>query len=367
MGDATREERVPLGGFLIHVGIEGVTGEIGEVFDVFHRDGARRGVQGLADGQFTVFAGEGVGRTFDLGCAGHPFLADGREDFRAALDRGALHVVFDTTHAAHFLTAACAAGATVDHVRQGRAVSGAFLHGVAVVEVEAAVVGACTQNDLAGNGRVMGDDRGNQRALALVDQFDGVVEIAIAHDGRDRAEGFGVVHALGRIGVGAMEQHRRHEGAFLGVRTVDIKGLGVAEDALSFLADDGGFFQHVTLLAIGDQRTHAGGFLARIADHGFRKARGQGFDHGLHGVFRRDDTADGGTFLTGLGGHLALNLFHEEIEFGRTRFSVGAKDRGVETVLFGNKTDRVFENHRVRAQFHRGVGGTGEADNVLHG
>ena len=38
MGDAARKERVRLGGLFVHVGIEGVAGEVGKGFDVFQRD-----------------------------------------------------------------------------------------------------------------------------------------------------------------------------------------------------------------------------------------------------------------------------------------------------------------------------------------
>ena len=40
MRHAAREEGIPLGGLLVHMGIEGVAGEMGEMFDIFKRDGA---------------------------------------------------------------------------------------------------------------------------------------------------------------------------------------------------------------------------------------------------------------------------------------------------------------------------------------
>ena len=54
--------------------------------------------------------------------------------------------------------------------------------------------GPRAKRDLARDCRVMGDDRGHQRAFAPVDERNGMIQVAVAHDGRNRTEGFGVVH-----------------------------------------------------------------------------------------------------------------------------------------------------------------------------
>ena len=213
----------------------------------------------------------------------------------------------------------------------------------------------------------MGDDRGHQRALAAVGQINGVVQIAVAHDGGDGAEGLCVVHAAGVVRVGAVEQHRRHKGAFFGIGAIDGEVFRIAKDALCFLADDRGLFQHVAFLAVRDQSTHAGGFQARVADLRFRQSGRQCFDHRVHLRLGRDDAADGGAFLARLGGHFAADFLDEEVKLRRAGLRVGAKDRGVEAVLLSHEADRVFQDHRVGAQFQRGAGGAGEADHVLHG
>ena len=74
--------------------------------------------------------------------------------------------------------------------------AGAFAHAVAVVEIKAAVEGACAHGDFAGNLCVMGDDGGHKGALAFVSQRDGVVEIAVAHEGGDRTKGFRGVYVF---------------------------------------------------------------------------------------------------------------------------------------------------------------------------
>ncbi len=68
------------------------------------------------------------------------------------------------------------------------------------------------------------------------------------------------------------------------------------------------------LLAARDHRTHARGFVARIAERGFLQAREQGFGHRVGAFGRHEDAADGGAFLPGLHRHLAADFLDEGIE-----------------------------------------------------
>ena len=81
------------------------------------------------------------------------------EHARAALQRGALHVMRHAAHAAHLLAAAGAAGAAMDQVRQRRAVAGRFLGAVAVDEGNAAMEGAGAEHDVAREAVVVGEER----------------------------------------------------------------------------------------------------------------------------------------------------------------------------------------------------------------
>lgn len=54
MRNAAREERIGLGGRLVHVGVKGVAGEMREVLDVVQRDRPARGLDALADFELVV-------------------------------------------------------------------------------------------------------------------------------------------------------------------------------------------------------------------------------------------------------------------------------------------------------------------------
>ena len=146
---------------------------------------------------------------------------------------------------------------------------------------------------------------------------------------------------FGCVGVCAVEQHGRQESALGCVCTRHVEIVGVAKDTLGFGGDDGRFFQHVAFLAVGDQRTHAGGLMPGIADHGLCKTCAQRLDHSVDMCLRGNDPADRGAFLTCLRGHLALDFLDEQIEFRRAGDRIGPKDRGVQAVLFSDKTNGV--------------------------
>ena len=118
-----------------------------------------------------------------------------------ALDGGALHVVLDAADAAHLLAAAGAAGAAVDEDRERRAVAGGGLGAQAVADQDAAVERGEAEDDLLGDRLVVGEDRGDEAALAALGERDRLVEVVVGHDGGDRAEGLDVVDGgLARAG-----------------------------------------------------------------------------------------------------------------------------------------------------------------------
>ena len=161
MRHTTWEEGVPRGGRLIHVGVKRIAREMGEGLDILKSDGAARGVQRFAQGKRAEPAGEGVRGASDFGRAWNPLLADGCEHIGAALNGGALHVVHDTSDAAHLFAAACAAWAAVNHMRERRTVACALLHRVAVVDIDAPIP-RCGLRDKGGrDGRVSCDQRGD--------------------------------------------------------------------------------------------------------------------------------------------------------------------------------------------------------------
>ncbi len=95
---------------------------MGEMFDIFLRHGAAGGHDLVADLQFGQRLAERMAfvtyrRAFD------PAACNGGQKLRSALNGGALHIVHDTTHTAHFFTAACTTGAAMDEACQRRTVA----------------------------------------------------------------------------------------------------------------------------------------------------------------------------------------------------------------------------------------------------
>ena len=117
MRDPAFEDRRCLGRLLVHVGVEFVAGELGEMLDVGDADGPALGLPRVADVELAHPEAERVRADDMLGRAGHILLRDRRNDRGRGLERGALHVMLDTAHPAHLLAASGAAGAAVDQHR----------------------------------------------------------------------------------------------------------------------------------------------------------------------------------------------------------------------------------------------------------
>ena len=123
-----------------------------------------------------------------------------------------------------------------------------------------------------------------------------------------------------------MEQHRRYKGAFVRVGIVQFKVIRVAKDAFRLCRNDGGLFQNVALLAVGNQCAHPCTFGLWITDYGFCKPCAQGFNHGVYLALRCHDPAYSSTFLTGFGRHFALHFLDKEIKLRRAWLCIRAKD-----------------------------------------
>ena len=199
-----------------------------------------------------------------------PPAGDRGEHVGGGLDRRALHVVQHAADAAELLAAAGATGAAVDEHRQGRAVAGRLGGVVAVEHQDAAVPRREAEHERAGDGRVVGDDRADERPLAARGQGDRLVERVVRHHGRHRAEGLDVV-GLDRTGAGP-EQHRRHERAALRV-TGEARGARrVAEDDVGRRAQRLDGLADLLALAERGERAHPHGLVAGVADGDRRRA-----------------------------------------------------------------------------------------------
>ena len=70
--DAAAEDRARLGRLVVHMGVEGVAGEMGEMLDILERDGPARGLQRVADLELGDALAERVDVAVDLVGAGQP-------------------------------------------------------------------------------------------------------------------------------------------------------------------------------------------------------------------------------------------------------------------------------------------------------
>ena len=118
MGHPAAEDGAGRRGLLVHVGVEVVTGGLGEALDVGQGDGVRPGADGRADLQVVEVELERVAPVDVAGGAGHPLAGDRGEYVGGALHGRGLEMVPDAPEAAHLLAAAGPSGPTVDQYRE---------------------------------------------------------------------------------------------------------------------------------------------------------------------------------------------------------------------------------------------------------
>ena len=224
VGHQAVEDRAAGRGLFVHVGVELVAGALREGGDVGPGDGAGPGGDRVAHLQVVEGELERVPLVL-LGCGAADVLAGhGGEHVGRTLHRGALHVGEHAPHAAHLLAAAGSAGPAVHQRRQGRPVAGAGRGHRGVHEQHPAVVRGDPggeRGDLIAVGAV---ERRHEAAPAGGDQFHGLVEGAVGHEGRDRPEGLSGVDGLG-AGVGGLQQGGRHERPGRGVDAGEVAGV----------------------------------------------------------------------------------------------------------------------------------------------
>ena len=111
----------------------------------------------------------------------------------------------------------------------------------------------------------MGEQRQSEAAHAAIGERDGVGDVAVGHDRRDRAERLDIVDRARCPRIVGAEQDRLHEGAAFGPG----RGVGIAGDDPRARGDQlGDLGADVVALGAADQRAHAGRLVARVADAG---------------------------------------------------------------------------------------------------
>ena len=119
-----------------------------------------------------------------------------RQPRRRSLYRRTLQVMKYAAKPAELLTAAGAPRTAVHEIGQRRTMPGGLLRTIAVHDQDSAVIGRNAEDDSLGHRSVIGKQRCDQTALAAPDQLDGLIEIVVGHDRRNRAERLGIVNAL---------------------------------------------------------------------------------------------------------------------------------------------------------------------------
>ena len=125
------------------------------------------------------------------GRAAVPLTSHSSQVVRAALNRGALHVVQDAADTAEFLAATGTTRATMDQVWQWRTVAGGSLRIHAVQEMHAAVVGSNPATIQCSQFIIMSNNRSNQRTRTFRGELHRIGWLVVANNRNDRAEGFG--------------------------------------------------------------------------------------------------------------------------------------------------------------------------------
>ena len=210
----------------------------------------------------------------------------------------------------------------------------------------------------------MSEQRQHQAPPAAIGERDRVGDVAIGHDGRDRAERLAIMDRGRSPRVVGAQQHRREE------RAAGDRRLGVRiarDDTRACGFELGDLRPDILALAEADQSPHARVLGARVADFGLGQPFGECLLHRIKILRRRHRAPDGGALLPRLDRHLGRHFLDEQVELGRARRRVGTKQRRVQAVLLGHEPHGFANDGRMRLELQRRVRRAGEADHVLPG
>ncbi len=217
-----------------------------------------------------------------------------------------------------------------------------------------------TGNKLPRHAGICRNQRSHQAAATRPRQLHGVFGVTAGHQGCDGAKGFGGVDGRGFVRLRAEQQGGREECA---------SRLQIGFTTQTDLAARGkemiDFFLHVSTLLTVDEGPHLHPFLGRIADDHFLQPRNQRLADGVNLRFRHDDAADGGTFLSGFGGHLAHHFSDKQRKLRVFRRHVLTQHAAVERICFHGKRNGMRDDIRVDAQTLPGAGRSGKRHHVL--
>ena len=295
VGDALAEDRVRRGGLGVHVGVERVAGELGEVLDVLLGDGPRPGDDRVAGPQLLQVLAERVhvGRRRSAPATQRPVIAV-RVSGSAWM---AVRCMWCSTPRMPPSSSPPPArpGPPCTSSRHRRAVAGRLLRVAGVEHQQPAVPGRDAEHDLARERRIGGDDRAREAALPAGGELDHLLGGGVGEHGGDRAERLHLVR-LGPLRV-ADQQDRGDERAALGVGVDQVDLLRVAEH------DPPGVGQRLDaapdLLALlqARQRAHPDALLAGLPTVDLRQPGRHGLHHGVDVLGGHEGPPDRGALL----------------------------------------------------------------------
>ena len=321
--------------------------------------------QGLADLQVLKILLEGMAIVAVDPGTRVVFTGDGHEGVGGALQGGALHVVLDRPGAAQFLAATGAARAAVHQHRQRRAVAGGFARAVAVEDQHASVPARGCQDDAARLVVVVGVHRTGEAALAKRRDGHRLFQIAIGHEGADRAKGLNLVHQALVEGIVAKQQGGRIERATAVITPCEGEVAATTQQHFTLLRQLINPGLDIPGLVPAHQRSHVDACHRGIPHHSASQARLQGRGHSLHLVRRHNDAANRGTFLPRLDGHLPGDFPDKQGELRLIDLHRLTEDGAVKGVGLHREGNRLRHNIRMDFQLAAGAGGAGKRHHVL--
>ena len=206
MRHPARKERVSPGRLLVHVCVEAVAGEFGEMFDICQADLPASGTDRMADFEFLEIQAERVLSGGSFRGARNPSLADPRQHSGASLDGDALHVRKNAPDSTELFTGPGPAGSAMDHLRHRRSVPGGFPRAFAVADIDPPV--PCPDGPRKASGRfcIGGKQRNHQAAAATSCQRGRILLLPVGHDRGNRSERLDLMDPACIAGILADEQ-----------------------------------------------------------------------------------------------------------------------------------------------------------------
>ncbi len=349
---------------LVHVSVERIAGETGEMLDVLEGDGARRRLDPIPDPEIAQAAAERMPLLAHR-CAFDPAPARCGEEIGGALHRRPLQVKPKPAQAAELFPTSGASRPAMDEAGERRAVAGARLRAAPVANQDAPMPGGKPGGEAGGHFAIVGEDGGDQRAAARPGDRDRLLDPLIGHESCDRPERLDLVHAPRGEGRLTKEQYRVEKGAAFRIARGGFHPLRITEDELGLLGEQMDRLAHLLALFETDQRPEFRCGIGGKTGTERPERRGERLTHRAERGAGDEDASDRRAALARLDGKLPHHFTDEEVEFRPALRRIGSEDRRVQTVSLHVEPHRLARHHRMRLEPQAGCLRAGEGEHVL--